>query len=107
MPQYIAHYKDHIGFKAEKFYKTTLFQGQHLMVGLNCLKPGQVQSVHDHADQDKFYYVVEGVGLFTVGEEEIEADEGNVIWAKAGIPHGVANKSDNNLVILMGIAPSP
>ena len=37
------------GSNPEKFYKTTLWQGEHGMVGLNCLEPGQVQKVHAHA----------------------------------------------------------
>lgn len=107
MPDNIVHYSDHVGVIAEKFYKTTLFQAEKLMIGLNCLEPGQVQPVHDHADQDKFYYVIEGTGHFTVGAEVTEVGPGNVIWAQAGIAHGVENRSDERLTILMGIAPSP
>ena len=103
----IAHYKDYVGAKAEKFYKATLFQGENLMIGLNCLEPGQVQHVHEHADQDKFYFVLEGVGLFTVGDEVTEVGEGHVVWAAAGVPHGVENRGSERLTILMGIAPAP
>ena len=103
----IINYRDYVGVKAEKFYKTTLFQAAHLMVGLNCLEPGQVQKVHLHTDQDKFYLVLEGTGSFTVGNEEAEAGPGHVIWAGAGVPHGVENKGNERLVIFMGIAPSP
>ena len=107
MSNNVKHYSDHVGVRADKFFKTTLFQAERLMIGLNCLEPGQVQSVHSHEDQDKFYLVMEGVGSFTVGEEVIEAGPGNTIWAEAGVPHGVENKDGERLVILMGIAPSP
>lgn len=103
----IVHYQNHVGTRADKFYKTTLFQGQHLMLGLNCLEPGQVQSVHDHADQDKFYYVIEGRGVFTVGDEVAEVGPGHVVWAAAGVPHGVENKGQERLTLLMGMAPPP
>jgi mannose-6-phosphate isomerase-like protein (cupin superfamily) len=103
----IVHYQDHVGSRADKFYKTTLFQAEHLLIGLNCLEPGQVQAVHDHADQDKFYYVVEGTGHFTVGEEVTEVGPGHVVWAEAGVPHGVENRGAVRLTILMGIAPPP
>ena len=89
MSSYLTDYREHIGVKPDKFYKTTLFCGDHLMLGLNCLEPGQVQAVHDHGDQDKFYAVLEGAGLFTVGEEEHQAGPGVVVWAPAGLPHGV------------------
>jgi len=45
MSKNIIHYTDHTGLKPEKFYKTTLFQEKNLLLGLNCLEPGQVQRV--------------------------------------------------------------
>lgn len=107
MSKNIKHYQDHVGIKAEKFYKTTLFQAKNLMLGLNCLEPGQVQAVHEHGDQDKFYYVIEGVGTFTVGNEVNDAGPGYAVWAKAGMPHGVENRGDARLTLLVGIAPAP
>jgi quercetin dioxygenase-like cupin family protein len=107
MPDYFYDYQDAVGFNTEKFFKTTLVQSERLMLGLNCLEPGQVQKIHDHTDQDKFYFVLEGEGLFTVGEEEKTASYGMLVWAPAGVPHGVSNQSAQRLVILMGIAPAP
>ncbi|MEJ2746600.1 MAG: cupin domain-containing protein [Anaerolineae bacterium] len=98
---------DHVGVKAEKFYKTTLFRSDALLLGLNCLEPGQVQKAHDHAGQDKFYYVVAGNGRFQLGDEQITAEAGEVVWAPAGVVHGVANESDSRLTLLVGIAPAP
>lgn len=107
MSEHIAPYRDHVGRRAEKFYKTTLFQGEQLMIGLNCLEPGQAQPLHDHPHQDKFYYVIEGTGRFTVGDEVAEAGEGHVVWAGSGVPHGVENRGPERLTILVGIAPPP
>lgn len=105
MPPYLTDYRQHIGAKPDKVYKATLFRGDHLMLGLNCLEPGQVQPVHDHTDQDKFYAVLEGMGVFTVGADEQEAGPGVVVWAPVGLPHGVRNEGSQRLVLLMGIAP--
>lgn len=77
------------------------------MLGLNCLDLGQVQPVHRHAGQDKFYYVIEGQGRFTVGEDVFEAGPGATVWAKAGLPHGVENQGETRLTLLVGIAPAP
>lgn len=98
---------DHTGTRAEKFYKTDLFRSERLLLGLNCLAPGQVQAAHDHHDQDKFYYVVAGEGLFQIGHEQVTAVAGQVVWAAAGVLHGVANRSDAQLTLLVGIAPAP
>lgn len=100
-------YREHVGSREGKFYKTTLFQSERLMLGLNCLEPGQTQHVHDHADQDKFYHVLEGEGLFTVGDEVRFAGSGVTVWAAAGVPHGVTNQGTERLTLLMGIAPAP
>lgn len=98
---------DHVGSHPEKFYKATLFRADTLMVGLNCLEPGQAQNVHRHDDQDKFYLVVAGRGRFQVGDEEFDGVEGQIIWSPAGVPHGVTNTSGTRLTLLVGIAPAP
>jgi quercetin dioxygenase-like cupin family protein len=103
----IKRIEDHVGAAAEKFYKTTLFRTDALLLGINCLEPGQVQKAHDHADQDKFYYVVAGNGRFQLGENQVVAGTGEVVWAPAGVIHGVANESNSRLTLLVGIAPAP
>ncbi len=105
--QFVIRPADHIGARPDKFFKTTLFRGDALLLGLNCLEPGQTQPPHDHADQDKFYYVLEGIGHFQVGEAFADAGPGEVVWAPAGVIHGVTNQGDNRLSLLVGIAPAP
>lgn len=102
-----AHYRDHIGSRLDKFYKDTLFEGAHLMVGINCLDSGQSQDVHEHASADKVYVVMEGSGHFEIGDESRQASQGEVIWAPAGVRHGVENRGSERLVLLVGIAPPP
>jgi mannose-6-phosphate isomerase-like protein (cupin superfamily) len=103
----VIDYRDHVGTNVGKFFKSTLFQSPHLLLGLNCLEPGQVQQTHTHADQDKFYFVIEGQGTFVIGAETSQAGPGMVIWAPAGIDHGVTNTGGERLVLLVGIAPAP
>jgi mannose-6-phosphate isomerase-like protein (cupin superfamily) len=98
-------WRDFEGTNPEKFYKSTLWQGEHVMVGLNCLEPGQVQSVHAHNGADKFYFVLAGKGSFVVGDEERTIETGMVVIAPAGVPHGVTNTGAERLSILVAIAP--
>jgi quercetin dioxygenase-like cupin family protein len=98
-------YRDHTGANPEKFFKSTLAESPRLLLGLNCLEPGQSQSAHTHADQDKFYFVIEGQGEFTVGDETRQAGQGTTVWAPAGAPHGVTNRGSAKLVLLVGMAP--
>lgn len=105
--EYFFNWHEHAGSKPEKFYKATLFQGEHMMVGLNCLEPGQTQGAHAHEGADKFYFVLEGSGTFSVGDEERQAEAGAIVAAPAGIKHGVANSGDKRLSLLVAIAPPP
>lgn len=98
---------DHTGKREDKFFKSTIFQSNALLLGVNCLEPGQVQAPHHHRDQDKFYYIIEGQGLFLLGENRITARKGEVVWAPAGLAHGVENDGPERLTMLVGIAPAP
>lgn len=96
---------DFIRTPGEKAFKHTFFQSKRLLVGLNVLRPGQAQAIHEHADQDKFYYVVAGSGRFTVGEASQTCTAGMLVLAPAGVPHGVRNDSEELLTFLTVIAP--
>ncbi len=103
----VTRLSEHIGSQDEKYYKSTLFQSETLLLGINCLEPGQIQKPHEHGDQDKFYYIVNGSGLFWLGEERIKAEAGEIVWAPAGLSHGVENDGPDRLVLMVGIAPAP
>ena len=93
-------------FSRDKAAKADLWAGERLFVGLNCFEPGQSQKVHAHAGADKFYYVCSGRARLTVGGETREVTEGDIVWAPAGVPHGVEEALDRT-VLLVGIAPPP
>jgi mannose-6-phosphate isomerase-like protein (cupin superfamily) len=99
--------KEAISFSEEKMQKNALFDSPHLFYDLYCLLPDQSQKVHAHEDSDKVYYVLEGTGRFTVGDEEKDLPQGNTVIAPAGEPHGVRNASGENLVLLVTMAPKP
>jgi mannose-6-phosphate isomerase-like protein (cupin superfamily) len=101
------HWLDHVPAKPGGVGKATLFQSDRLLLGLNGLEPGTEQAVHTHEGQDKFYHVLEGRGVFTVGEHVRDAGPGAVVWAPAGVGHGVRNEGPGRLVLMVGIAPSP
>jgi len=102
---FFLNWRDFEGTNPEKFFKTTLWQGEHVMIGLNCLEPNQTQPVHAHAGADKFYFVLSGAGRFSVGDEEKTVEAGSVVIAPAGIAHGVTNTGAEPLSLLIGIAP--
>jgi quercetin dioxygenase-like cupin family protein len=94
-------------FNDARMGKVTLASGTFLYAGLNCFLPGQEHKAHIHADQDKLYVVLDGAGIATVGDEETPVAEGDVIFAPAGVPHGMRNASDSPLTVLTVFAPPP
>ncbi len=56
-------------FTPGKMGKSDLAQGEYLFAGLNAFEPGQEHAPHAHAGQDKLYVVLEGEGVFQVGDE--------------------------------------
>ena len=98
-------WRDFEGSRPDKVFKATLWQGDHVMIGLNCLEPQQTQPVHAHEGADKFYFVLNGRGSFIVGDEEQTVEAETVVIAPAGVPHGVTNTGDDRLALLIAIAP--
>jgi quercetin dioxygenase-like cupin family protein len=98
---------DAMQFSSEKMRKNALFETERFFCDLYCFEPGQVQAPHAHHGSDKVYYVIKGKGWFQVGEEEKEMAEGELVIAESGQKHGVTNRSNERLVVLVYMAPKP
>lgn len=94
-------------FSDTKMGKVSLASGDHLYAGLNCFLPGQQHAVHIHADQDKMYFVIEGSGEASVGDDVRPVSAGDIVFAPAGIIHGMKNTGAANLVVLVVFSPPP
>ena len=98
---------EEISFSEEKMKKNSLFDSPRLFYDAYCLLPGQSQKVHAHEGSDKVYFILRGTGRFTVGDEEEDLGEGHAVIARAGVPHGVRNETQEDLVLLVTMAPRP
>ena len=98
---------DMLQFSSEKMKKNGVFETERFFCDTYCFEPGQAQSPHTHAHEDKIYYVVEGRGMFTVGDEERELGPGEIALAPAGQNHGVVNCGLQRLVALVFVTPKP
>jgi mannose-6-phosphate isomerase-like protein (cupin superfamily) len=94
-------------FQTEKMSKVNLFETPNFFCDIYCLEPGQQQKLHSHDDADKIYFVLEGNGDFQIGNETATLGTGYCILAKAGLPHGVQNNSNEQLTLLVFMAPNP
>jgi quercetin dioxygenase-like cupin family protein len=103
-------YVDAIGavrFAADKLQKVGLFQTEHMFCDLYCLEPGQAQKPHAHAGATKFYYVLEGRAVATLGDESRELGPGQLAWSAPGENHGIANPGPARCVLLVVMGPNP
>jgi quercetin dioxygenase-like cupin family protein len=97
--------EQHAVFRPDKMGKSTLFASERLLVGLNAFEPGQEHALHAHAGMDKLYLVVSGSGEFLLDGRVLPMQEGTLLVAPAGVPHGVRNSSTGRLVVLAALAP--
>ena len=98
---------DAVVFRDDKMAKVNLFETGRFFCDLYCLRPGQAQKMHSHADNDKVYFVLEGEARVSVGDDSGPLHQGEGVLAPAGVPHGIANQSEENLVCLVFMAPHP
>ncbi len=94
-------------FAPDKMKKNGLFETDRLFSDLYCFEPGQAQAPHTHEGSDKIYFVIEGRGLFQIGEEERELRKDDIAMAPSGLRHGVSNPGPERLVLLVFMAPKP
>ena len=90
-----------------KMAKSTIFESPRLLVGLNAFEPGQEHALHAHAGQDKVYHVLQGDGVFLLGDRELTMTAGDLLVAPEGVPHGVRNTGAARLLVLAILAPAP
>jgi uncharacterized cupin superfamily protein len=53
------------------------------------------------------FYIVEGVGEFTVGNEQVIVAAGSVVYGNTDVFHGVVNSGDKDMVVISVQAPKP
>ncbi len=94
-------------FAPDKLKKVNLFETGRMFCDVYGLRPGQEQTAHAHAGSDKVYFVLDGVGLFRVGDLEREAGPGVAVFAPAGQAHAVRNPGPTPLSVLVFMAPKP
>jgi quercetin dioxygenase-like cupin family protein len=94
-------------FNPEKMGKSTIFESDRMLVGLNSFEPGQEHKLHAHEGMDKVYQVLEGSGRFLLEGAELAMEAGTMLVAPSGVPHGIRNDGSGRLVVLAILSPGP
>ncbi len=95
------------GFADDRLQKHNLFQTPRFFLDVYCLKPGQSQKPHAHADADKVYVVLDGQCRFTVDREVADHGPWTAVFAPAGSSHGVENPGPADARLLVMMTPPP
>ena len=77
---------------------------EHLTLTLVEIAPGGEQRIHRH-DPEQIYFVFEGGGLMTVGDNEERVTAGDCIFIPAGVRHGLKNGGQAVLKYVSATAP--
>jgi quercetin dioxygenase-like cupin family protein len=103
----VINLSDYQKFSSEKMKKNNIFQTPRFFCDVYCFEPGQEQKGHIHGGQDKVYLVLEGKGTFQVGNEKQVLGPGDGTMAPAGEEHSVLNHTEDQLKVLVFVAPNP
>lgn len=77
---------------------------QYLTTSLVEIKPGGKQRIHSH-EPEQVYYILEGSGLMTVGDQEARISPGDCIFIPSHTVHGLVN--DGKLTVRYFSAAAP
>ncbi|QQP70322.1 cupin domain-containing protein [Carnobacterium sp. CS13] len=73
-----------------------------------CMYPGQTLPTHSHEQADDIWIVIEGTAdYYPECGEIVQIKAGDVIVARAGEKHGMANNSDEDFIMLGIAGPTP
>ncbi|MFA5353273.1 MAG: cupin domain-containing protein [Thermodesulfovibrionales bacterium] len=93
-----------ITFHPDRISREMLSDKPEMRVALMCLEKGQELTPHK-APLRLMMYCVEGKGTFTVGDEEVVAEEKAAILCDPMVPHGFRADKGERLVVMAVVTP--
>ena len=80
---------------------------QHFTLWHGEIEPGGVAELHTHEEMEQTFIVLEGEGLFKIGNQEYRLGKGSIAFVPAKHPHQINSVGDTSLKILIFTAPPP
>jgi len=94
-------------FNADKFLKKVPLDTDKIVFNTFYFKPRQILPFHKHPATDELFYIVEGVGQFTVGNESVIVGPTSTVYGPANVFHGLVNSGQKEMVVISVQAPKP
>ena len=70
------------------------------------LPVGAAVGLHHHIEPEEVYYILNGKGLMTVGDETREVEKGDAIFIPRGEVHSLENTGDVEMTIALVCGPA-
>jgi len=70
------------------------------------VKPGQSTLLHRHIKSEELYYIIQGKGEMTLGNEILDVSRGDSICIPPGTEHNIENTGTEDLKILCCCTPA-
>ncbi len=92
---------DMIEFADKRRVRKKLVSESMLEAELVCYEPGQGTREHFHKTQEEIYYIVEGRGSITIGDETTEVSAGDMVFSPADVPHSIATGEERMVMFFV------
>ncbi|RDH82287.1 MAG: hypothetical protein DIZ80_08280 [endosymbiont of Galathealinum brachiosum] len=70
------------------------------------VKPGEITLLHKHIKSEEIYFILQGEGSMTLGNETIQVNNGDSICITPGTKHNIRNTGNEDLKILCCCSPA-
>ncbi len=94
-------------FNVDKLMKKVPLDTDKLVFNTYFFKPRQILALHKHPASDELFYIQEGVGEFTVGDQSVTVGPTSAVYGPANVFHGLVNSGDKEMVLISVQAPKP
>ncbi|OGS20542.1 MAG: hypothetical protein A2252_09795 [Elusimicrobia bacterium RIFOXYA2_FULL_39_19] len=94
-------------FAAEKFMKKVPLETDKLVFNTFYFKQRQLLPFHKHPATDEMFFIIEGVGEFTVGNEQVIVGPTSSVYGPANVFHGLVNSGDKDMIVISVQGPKP
>lgn len=94
-------------FNADTYVKKGPLTTDKLVFNTFFLKPRQVLAFHKHPATDELFFIVDGVGQFTVGNESVAVGPTSAVYGPMNVFHGLINSGNKEMTVISVQAPKP
>lgn len=88
-------------FNEERFTKVDMIKTKRSVAFVLNFLPGQDMKPHSHPNSELYLHVFEGTGTFSIDGNDVEVQEGDVLYCGAEEQIGFVNTSESNVSIFV------